>query len=659
MKNIKYFKKIIFLTLLAFACSFSVNALFPISGVNDSFITQPTYYWDFEGIANGSNIAPAIGAVTLTLTGDDDEIIPSLEGFGNGFQTTDQTDYLDGTVTANGNTNATWTFLYRDEDLNNAGWNFCYGSGAGYAWSKTEGAEGLNVYEGESEATINYAGDYLELNTWNRIIIIRDVTNGQWRIYKNGTNTYNDSAISVVSLTYTNLMLNKNYNGNSGDTGTYDDFALWIGYALTEEEISLLTAEDATPPSIILDEPVNTTTYNNYTGIITVHIDEDGGNCSLNNTLWTYNAGNKTSFTFINNSALAEGLYSLNMSCWDAENNNASILFYFTIDNSMPVITMTYPLSDNTSALTNYGILNISFHISDNIDLYNMNTSITNGSVSRYNFSIALTGNNSYSFNETINISEWDNATYELNIRVCDSHTAKNIKEADNILIDDGIINFTFDDTFISIEAQYKNSVFTAEKRKDRYIFNALGKKEDKKQFYLKSNKNIDYLMHSKYKGHFVIGNYWVDFEPYDVIVYPINEYYMVEVAAAQAVLNFTSIGELNCIENIYQFTIDEIPPSAIYYSSEYFNNTRFFNIDALKTDTVSGVLLWFFILLILIGAVVFSEYLKIPAVMCLVGVLGMLYGFLLYGIISSIIGIFFIIIFFGYLIRGGIETQN
>lgn len=94
---------------------------------------------------------------------------------------------------------------------------------------------------------------------------------------------------------------------------------------------------------------------------------------------------------------------------------------------------------------------------------------------------------------------------------------------------------------------------------------------------------------------------------------------------------------------------------SASVQAEEGYNRTyigNFFNTDALDENTTSGVFMYFFIIFIFIGMIVFSEWSKIPIIMVISGVLGFFISLLLYSVISAIIGVIFAVISVMYIIR-------
>lgn len=79
-------------------------------------------------------------------------------------------------------------------------------------------------------------------------------------------------------------------------------------------------------------------------------------------------------------------------------------------------------------------------------------------------------------------------------------------------------------------------------------------------------------------------------------------------------------------------------------YNNQIINNTKWFNTDVARLDTVSGVLVFFLLIFLLLVLLVVSELMKIPIMFGLFGLGGFFVGILIYNTLSAIIGVFFII---------------
>jgi hypothetical protein len=420
---------------------------------------------------------------------------------------------------------------------------------------------------------------------------------------------------------------------------------------------------DSTPPSIAVLFP--NSTYNdtyNYDMYINISIDETG-NCSLNDTSFFNYTSNNTFYSF-NETALSDGFYVINATCEDSSNNLNSTLIFFTKDVSNPVVSSETPYDWDDYATLFYdfndGIIGFNYTFTDNIDLYSFRWNITNGTATKTlqrNDSTSLSGT-SQDYNFQVNTWNMTNNSYfNYSYELCDSHTAKNLKKADNVFIDKGIINFTFGSTIISLETIYSNTIIEAEKLKDRYVLNTYGRINEKNIFMLKSNKPINYRMESPIKGHFIIGKYWVDFEPYDNIVYPIDDYYyQIEIKGNDIDLSLNSIGKLNCIYSTQEFSLNQtVPTNATtfnYNASALLGSTGWFNFAVINLNTTAGVLVLFFLFFILVCLVVFSEYVRVAVITAIVGIYGLFLSFVLYVSLSAILGILMIGLSVMYMLR-------
>ncbi len=87
-------------------------------------------------------------------------------------------------------------------------------------------------------------------------------------------------------------------------------------------------------------------------------------------------------------------------------------------------------------------------------------------------------------------------------------------------------------------------------------------------------------------------------------------------------------------------------------YNNTIIDKTNWFNTDILDVNTVAGVFLYIFLLLIIIGFIILSERLQIPALAIISGLAIFFYGILIYTKITAILGLFVTIIGCMYLIR-------
>ena len=321
----------------------------------------------------------------------------------------------------------------------------------------------------------------------------------------------------------------------------------------------LLEVNDTTPPQITVLFPDITynDTYNmnmwiNFTT-------NENTNCSLNETAFIVFSDTGTDFRY-NESTLDDGFYAVNISCTDSSSNINSTIVYFTKDLTLPTITSTSPLEDNSSSFNNTGQINITFDLSDNIDLrlYNLSIFELDPEVLVFNTSDEISGT-SYLFSQLINTTGWD-GLYKQTVRTCDSHTALLIKEANGIVKEYDTLKFQFDDINVDIKSIGGNEISTdTTKLKDRYTFKFnYDKVTSSKTYELTSSHKITYLPKSSFKGHFVLGNtLWIDFSNEGkVTVKKSGGNYLITVENSKQDMEFNSIGYLNCVEEHYQFEL-------------------------------------------------------------------------------------------------------
>ncbi len=140
-----------------------------------------------------------------------------------------------------------------------------------------------------------------------------------------------------------------------------------------------ITIQDTTNPDITFVYPINNTHYNDYNGSIIITLNEVGGNCSLNNSDWDYLSDNTTMYKFINNTGINEGIYNINVSCWDTYLNNGSKILVFIIDTTNPIRTPIHPTTtqynttNNITYQSNWSDTNL-YRV--NVTLYNQSNNI-------------------------------------------------------------------------------------------------------------------------------------------------------------------------------------------------------------------------------------------------------------------------------------------
>ena len=231
----------------------------------------------------------------------------------------------------------------------------------------------------------------------------------------------------------------------------------------------------------------------------------------------------------------------------------------FTVDLTNPIIRHHIITTVFNGSL--YGQINFT----DEREIYSINVTWLNGSQ-------LFGGSNMATTVYILNISNTTDTTVSNSItaRVCDSHTSISISDFKDVKYEDSGIKFVenkkflfWDDNFIKVYPKISTDYVEAitNKLTDKYQF-TFNKKTDAttEVFVIESTYFIDIIKSDFYKGHLVIGNkYWLDFENEDVtkvIIKRINDN-KVEITLEGLkgkVLEFNSIGELNCVQEIINF---------------------------------------------------------------------------------------------------------
>lgn len=352
--------------------------------------------------------------------------------------------------------------------------------------------------------------------------------------------------------------------------------------------------------------PINTThytnnninTFDNFNGsiIITSNLNVT---CSLNDTRFVKQSSTlNTTHSWFNNT-LVDGNYSIITNC-TAPNQN----FWFIIDTTHPVITMNYPLADNTTKLnttTNYLKLNISTY---DAYLYQANLSLYNATGHLYysNYSGLIT-NGSVWYNYTNNLTNLTPSKYYLRVESSDSHTDSLISSFKPIIEDKlltpkisyqsskewGNIGFSIKLISSSLQIDTITDTKITDRHSPEFSFKAVDEKlEPLKEetlntfiFQIQSTKPLTYLPKSEYIGHFVstdgMRGIWYDsmfngYEGSQFKITQINEYtYNIEIITKQTDLKFNSLGGLNYAETNSTFEVQK--NLTIYLKDNIYNN--------------------------------------------------------------------------------------
>lgn len=253
--------------------------------------------------------------------------------------------------------------------------------------------------------------------------------------------------------------------------------------------------------------------------------------------------------------------------------------------------------------------------------LWNFSLSCSNG----HNFSVNALGAQEYRYNGSTVITKNTTCAFEF----CDGHTSNNMPSLDIEKLGEHLIFDGFDLEFAGSTGLYY------EKKKDRYSFCA---------DVLPSQKTLSVHVsplcikapNSIYKGHYVCGPYAVDFEG-DYKVAASGNTVIIDISGKKTdTICFNSIVSLNCVSGIQR--LDLSIPKQNLYDNDIIGNTHWFTSD-LDTDSITGMLLWFFLLIILVIMVAWGEVTKIPAIFLGAGAYAIVISFALFASVSAIVG--------------------
>ena len=354
--------------------------------------------------------------------------------------------------------------------------------------------------------------------------------------------------------------------------------------------IECLTPSVAPIINVNLIKPQNNTQYN------IVSLNEDYGldfnfttnvtsNCSLyqngvlNQTLNELAAGSTHTFK-INYSTTTERDYNYSIRCFEFNNtltNGSTVNHSVYVDLVNPTITSSF---DNTVLIKGSGNLTGTFTLADTY-IYSYNVSLQGVNIdSATNMGISI-----FNYNLSYGVTDLNGT---VKIRLADGHTAAEISEYDRS-VKDKELTFDFGNYDIKIYPADKDKYdwVKTTKLKDRYNFEFNIRDGYFPSFYetfvIESEEEVVIAKNSKYPGHIIIGNQWVDFATdYD------NEVTLKRISKNKveaSILNpsrnikFNSIGDLNEINMTYYWytanvtaisTTQVIESDAKYYSLSF-----------------------------------------------------------------------------------------
>ncbi len=404
------------------------------------------------------------------------------------------------------------------------------------------------------EANKSYNADGLPLfimNDVNNNTIWYNLT-GEWvgdnlLFYINGA--YKGTFTFLTGATY---YLRFDHQGGGGAPSDYNIDWIRIQSAPTSV-INVFWADN---------QPLNDTIHNTDVdfNFDVTEIGLTADNCSLfndNGTIGTITM--VTASNSIRYNLTDDGQYVFWVECYSTTNEvffseiNKTII----IDRDSPIITWNNPSDDNSTVMqTGSNVFNISVY---DPNLFRINIScwrqqdnfiLFNNYTEQYNLSTT------FLFTESIQVNEPGNYTCE--VEATDSHTALAIPDIKNSKTYNSL-------TFDNIRITLLDSPLSTETTKlfDRYTmkFITTAQKDGKiKRYSLKvenlAGHPIISIDNSKYSGHLISDDKWIDFEPYRVekIKVSKNEF-LINLETTDTVLDFKSIGILNNVTENRDFS--------------------------------------------------------------------------------------------------------
>lgn len=190
-------------------------------------------------------------------------------------------------------------------------------------------------------------GTVLTTGTWYHIAMAWD---GNILVYLNGSDdeAAYGNATDVISYSVGNHRTNVGELFNPGASnflldGNVDELYMFDvvlnNTCITALQDTFYPFIDTESPDIDIIYPVNTTTYNDFTGNITVNATDDSGvdDCNINNTDWTKRGVAGTLWDW-NRTTTPDGNYSIAVNCSDTIGNYRISVFWFVVDTFTPPV---------------------------------------------------------------------------------------------------------------------------------------------------------------------------------------------------------------------------------------------------------------------------------------------------------------------------------
>lgn len=479
-------------------------------------------------------------------------------------------------------------------------------SSLGDAFAFYIGTSRLNFYYSDATGSNSAISTvYLATGCWQLVGASWSISDNNISLYINGSYAGGGVLTKTPSASADPVRFGKTEAFPAEYDGLADNVVLYNDFMTPEEHMEhwnggsgfaypYVSASAST--SVTIDYPINNSGINGvgYPFRINGTVEAPDGleNLTINMTgwdlSWNYTGSDDTEVYFnYTRATLSDGYYTVNLTANDTDGDENSTLIYFTVDSTNPIITVTSPTnntwySDSVTVTAscsdaNPYLLNYTFY------------NITNQFDSQQDMTAPLT------LSDTVDTSELNSSVYYVNFTCSDSHTSMSIVEYD--VVKDLLNNKITFNGDVSIK-MYSNDVgftvedITTEKLMDRYNFD-YGGSVNKGTYYfeIESNYPIVEVKNTGYKGHFVTGKYWIDFNNddskaiYNIIKVDKKTY---RIGITTTSLNFNSIGELNTVKEFYIVNIDNENPTANLSSPTddyYINESATYDFYCNATD--------------------------------------------------------------------------
>lgn len=281
---------------------------------------------------------------------------------------------------------------------------------------------------------------------------------------------------------------------------------------------------------------------------------------SFNQTIKNNNSVNLT--VLFNTETVTNGRYIIRVTAIDNGSRSSSgFSENFGIDNIDPEFILIFPNPNNSTVAFNGTDFTFRINASDETNIFSVNVTCTNHS--------DFIGNIFQTSFEYINTTQFAPGNQQCQAEVCDTHTFKSIPDFD-VTYDTNSRWIEFDDLKLITKEDLVG--ITYEKKVDRYSFCF---ETNIKENYLTvtiPNGCIE-VPDSKYAGHHVCGDYWLDFDGYNADVS--GKTVTIDTSKEESRnICFNSVGKLNCVTQDFNFSIIADTEAPIINNIEPLNNS-------------------------------------------------------------------------------------